>query len=399
MTDRDPSRSESAGGPLRAPGPAKSPKAGGPSRPSPTTTTPAAGPPGGVSGASGGGSINRSAKPAKRISIREIARRAGVSTATVSMVLNDNPKITEATRQKVRTVIDRAGYQPNRIAQSLSSKYTRVIGILLPTLRHALADPYFGELISGICDRAARLGHKVTLESAKPDFIREKRHIELFDRRFIDGALCIGFNDRHVFLKDFAAGGHPMIVVNNQFDPWGVDQVVCDYRSGADQVMTYLQQLGHEKIGLIYGSLDVYTSRIIAEVFQHRMPELDDSWMADGHFTEEHGITAAAELLERHPDLTAIFAGNDKMALGAMRCLAQRGIKVPDQVSIVGFDDIPYSQFVTPALTTVHLPFYEAGDLACERLIQRIRGKEDRVNETLSTHLVLRESTGLAPRS
>ncbi|MEO1235725.1 MAG: LacI family DNA-binding transcriptional regulator [Planctomycetota bacterium] len=337
-------------------------------------------------------------KPAKRVGIREIAREAGVSTATVSMVLNDNPKITEATRQKVRTVIDRAGYQPNRIAQSLSGKYTRVLGVLLPTLRHALADPYFGELISGICDRAARLGHKVTLESAKPDFIREKRHLELFDRRFVDGVLCIGFNDRHVFLKDFAKAGHPMIVVNNQFDAWNVDQVVCDYRSGADQVMTYLQQLGHEKIGLIHGSPDVFTSRVVVEVFRQRMASLDESYLADGHFTEEHGIAAAAELLDRHPDLTAIFAGNDKMALGAIRCLAQRGVRVPNEVSVVGFDDIPYSRYVTPALTTVHLPFYEAGNLACEKLVQRIRGQDHRVNETLSTHLVLRESTGLAPR-
>ncbi|MEO0515184.1 MAG: LacI family DNA-binding transcriptional regulator [Planctomycetota bacterium] len=337
-------------------------------------------------------------KPAKRVSIRQIAEQAGVSTATVSMVLNDNPKITAATRDKVRRVIDKAGYQPNRIAQSLSGKYTRVLGVLLPTLRHALADPYFGELISGICDRAARLGHKVTLESAKPDFIREKKHLELFDRRFVDGVLCLGFNDRHVFLKDFAKAGHPMIVVNNQFDPWGVDQVVCDYRSGTDQVMTYLQQLGHEKIGLIHGSPDVFTSRVIVDVFQHRAPHLGDTFLEDGHFTEEHGIEAAAALLDRHPDLTAIFAGNDKMALGAIRYLALRGIKVPEQVSVVGFDDIPYSKFVTPSLTTVHLPFHEAGGLACERLIQRIRGKTERINETLSTHLVLRESTGLAPR-
>jgi len=339
------------------------------------------------------------AKPAKRISIREIARQAGVSTATVSMVLNDNPKITAATCQKVRTVIDRVGYRPNRIAQSLSSKYTRVLGVLLPTLRHALADPYFGELISGICDRAARLGHKVTLESAKPDFIREKQYLDLFDRRFVDGVLCIGFNDRHVFMKDFAKGGYPAVVVNNQFDSWGVDQVVCDYRSGADQVMTYLKQLGHEKIGLIHGSPDVFTSRVIVEVFTQRMPSLDESFLVDGRFTEEHGILAAGQLLDQHPDLTAIFAGNDKMALGAIRCLAQRGVKVPEQVSVVGFDDIPYSQFVTPALTTVHLPFYEAGDLACERLIQRIRGREERVNEMLPTHLVLRESTGIAPQS
>ena len=108
-------------------------------------------------------------------------RAPGVSTATVSMVLNDNPKISEATRDRVRAEIDRCGYQPNRIAQSLSGKYTRVIGILLPELRHTLADPYFGEVISGVCDRAAQLGHKVTLESARPEFIRERRHLELFE--------------------------------------------------------------------------------------------------------------------------------------------------------------------------------------------------------------------------
>lgn len=330
--------------------------------------------------------------------IRQIAEQAGVSTATVSMVLNDNPKITAATCQKVRAVIDRVGYRPNRIAQSLSGKYTRILGVLLPTLRHALADPYFGEIVSGVCDRAARLGHKVTLESAKPDFIREKKHLELFDRRFVDGVLCIGFKDRHTFIQDFVDAGHPAIVVNNQFDHWEVDQIVCDYRAGAQQALTYLRQLGHEKIGLIHGSQDVFTARVVTDVFKQRCPDLDESYRTDGRFTEEHGIVAACELLDRHPDLTALFCGNDKMALGAIRCLAQRGIKVPQQISVVGFDDIPYSQYVTPALTTVHLPFYEVGDLACEKLVQRIRGHTDRINLTLPTHLVLRESTALAPR-
>lgn len=369
------------------------------SKPTLTPSRAGASPPRNTSGSGTSGGGTSGGKPAKRVSIRQIAERAGVSTATVSMVLNDNPKITAATAQKVRAVIDHAGYQPNRIAQSLSGKYTRILGVLLPTLRHALADPYFGELISGICDRAARLGHKVTLESAKPDFIREKKHLELFDRRFVDGVLCIGFNDRHTFLKDLAAAGHPAIVVNNQFDDWNIDQIVCDYRSGADQVMTYLQQLGHQHIGLIHGSPDVHTARVITQVFQHRSPHLDETYLADGRFTEEHGLAAANTLLDRHPDLTAIFAGNDKMALGAIRALAKRNIKVPEQVSVVGFDDIPYSQFVTPALTTVHLPFYEAGDLACEKLIQRIRGNKDRINQTLPTHLVLRESTALARRS
>jgi DNA-binding LacI/PurR family transcriptional regulator len=160
--------------------------------------------------------------------------------------------------------------------------------------------------------------------------------------------------------------------------------------------MTYLEQLGHTKIGLIHGSPEVFTARVIIDIFKHRQPDLDASYFIDGRFTEEHGITAAAALMDRHPDLTALFCGNDKMALGAMRCLTQRGIRVPQDVSIIGFDDIPYARYVTPSLTTVHLPFYQAGDVACERLIQRIRGRAERINETLPTHLVLRESTALA---
>ncbi|QQE12966.1 LacI family DNA-binding transcriptional regulator [Planctomycetota bacterium] len=336
----------------------------------------------------------------KRVGIREIARQAGVSVATVSMVLNNNPKITEATRQKVNKVIDRVGYRPNRLAQSLSGRYTRVISILMPTLRHAMADPYFGELISGICDRAARLGHKVMLEHAKPDFIRERRHIELFERRFVDGVLCIGFNDRHAFMKDFIENDHPMVVVNNMFPQWGLDHVVCDYRSGAEQVMTYLQQLGHKKIGLVHGAPEVFTAREIIEVYKRRMTTVtggfDTSWMADGRFTEEHGAEATKKLLEAHPDMTAIFASNDKMAMGAIHYANRHGRSVPSDLSIVGFDDIQYTAFVNPTLTTVHLPLYELGVLACERLVERIRGKSERVREVLPTHLVLRESTSLA---
>ncbi|WP_432799166.1 LacI family DNA-binding transcriptional regulator [Poriferisphaera sp. WC338] len=337
----------------------------------------------------------------KRVGIREIARQAGVSVATVSMVLNNNPKITEPTRQKVNKVIERVGYRPNRLAQSLSGRYTRVISILMPTLRHAMADPYFGELISGICDRAARLGHKVMLEHAKPDFIKERRHVELFERRFIDGALCIGFNDRHSFMKDFSENGHPMVVVNNKFPQWDLDHVVCDYRSGAEQVMTYLQQLGHRKIGMVHGALEVFTSREILDVYKRRMANanvegFDDTWICDGRFTEEHGAEATAKLLEAHPDMTAIFAGNDKMALGAIHWANRHGRNVPGDLSIVGFDDIQYTAFVNPTLTTVHLPLYELGVMACERLVERIRGKADRAAAALPTHLVLRESTSMA---
>src|SRR5215213_3950041 len=128
----------------------------------------------------------------KKVSMREVARLAKVSVATVSMVLNDNPRISRATHMKVQRLIDRLGYRPNRLAQSLSGRYTQVLAVLLPALRHAFADAYFGELISGICDRAGKMGYKVILEQAKPEFVKEREHIEIFERRYVDGILALG---------------------------------------------------------------------------------------------------------------------------------------------------------------------------------------------------------------
>lgn len=345
---------------------------------------------------------SRSSANGKRVGIREIALKAEVSVATVSMVLNNNPKITTETRRRVTRVIDELGYRPNRIAQSLSGKHVNMLAVLLPSLRHTMADPYFGELISGICDKAARLGQKVMLEHAKPDFIKEKKHLDLFDRRFIDGILCIGFNDKQTFLHDFKGDGYLAMMVNNVAPGIDIDHVVCDYRSGADQILTYLLQLGHRRIGMIHGSADVYTMREMMDVYRTRMAEHAD-WpidglMEDGRFTEEHGRDAADGLLDAHPDLTAIFAGNDKMALGALHAATQRGLNVPDDLSIIGCDNIQYAAFVTPGLTTVNTPLYDIGMLACEKLVDRIRGRKEPVAEVLPTHLVLRQSTSIVRR-
>src|SRR6187200_3109369 len=123
---------------------------------------------------------------ARSVSLRDVAKLADVSVATVSMVLNDNPRISRATQLRVRQVMDETGYRPNRLAQSLSGRYTQVLAVVLPALRHGFGDAYFGELISGICDRAGKLGYKVMLEQAKPDFIKDREHLEVFERRYID---------------------------------------------------------------------------------------------------------------------------------------------------------------------------------------------------------------------
>jgi DNA-binding LacI/PurR family transcriptional regulator len=340
-------------------------------------------------------------RPDRPISLREVAKLANVSVATVSMVLNDNPRISRATHIRVQKVITQTGYRPNRLAQSLSSRFTRVLAVMLPALRHGFGDMYFGELISGVCDRAGKLGYKVILEQAKPDFVKAHEHIEIFERRYVDGVLCLGSNNRHHWLSDFADRRYPMIVVDNYFDRWDLDYVTCDYVGGATQAMSYLLQLGHKKIALVYAAPEIHTARDRLEVYHSRLREagapVDSSWVEDGKFTEEGGAAAAAKLLARHPDLTAILAVNDKMAIGVMHFLWRRGVKMPQDVSVMGFDDMPHAAYITPSLTSVHLPLYEVGVLACERLIERVHGKIDRVAERIPTHLVVRESTGIAP--
>jgi LacI family transcriptional regulator len=345
----------------------------------------------------GHGTTSKGTKP---VNLRDVARLAGVSVATVSMVINDNPRISRATHMRVQRLIERLGYRPNRLAQSLSSKYTQVLAIMLPALRHAFADAYFGELISGVCDRAGKMGYKVILEQAKPEFVKTRQHIEIFERRYVDGILALGCNDRHHFLKDYTDGRYPLVVVDNQFSQWKLDYVVCDYVSGADQVMNYLLQLGHRQIGLINAAPEIRTARDVRDVYQTKLRSVgvtvSDTLMADGKFTEEGGAAAAQTILNRHPDVTALFAGNDKMALGALHHLTRQGVRVPQDISVVGFDDLKHASFVTPSLTTVHLPLYEVGALACERLVERVHGNVERIAETLPTHLVMRESTALA---
>ncbi len=335
--------------------------------------------------------------------LRDVAREAGVSVATVSLVLNNSDRISQLTRDRVRGVMRDLDYQPNRLAQSLSGKYVKTIAAMLPDLRHAFADAYFGELLSGITDEAASRDFKVLLEQAKPRYVKSNKHVELFERRYVDGVLLLGHTDAFRYAADFAEGGYPAVVVDNRLE-WAagpsLDYVASDYAAGAEQVMNCLLQLGHREIGLLHAATDIAASRDIREVWCQRLEGAGvapcDSFTADGQFTEQGGAAAARRLLHDHPNLTALFAGNDKMAIGAMHYLQRKGIAVPGDVSVVGFDDLPHAAFVLPSLTTVHLPLYDVGRRACARLIERVEGRREAVSETLKTHLVLRDSTAIA---
>ncbi len=334
----------------------------------------------------------------KAISIKDVARESQASLTTVSLVLNRRARrISQATKDRVQETADRLGYRPSRLAQGLQAQRAGFLGILVPEIKHAFADVYFGEIISAIHDHASEVGWKIILEVAHPDYIQAGQHVELFDRHFIDGLLCLGVTDKDAFMRDFEDQARTVVVVNNYLPDCELDHVICDYRRAGRLAGRHLLDLGHRKIGLIRGASEVQTTwdlqRGLNEELAAHDGSLPDAQVEDGLYTEEGGAAAAIALLERNADLTAILAGNDKMAIGAISSLKQAGHRVPDDISVIGCDDLHQGAFCDPPLTTIHTPIYEVGQRACRVLLELIEGKVESARETLPVSLTVRKST------
>lgn len=338
------------------------------------------------------------------ISIKNIATESRVSMTTVSLVLNQrDSRISESTRRRVLDAADRLGYRPSRLAQGLQAQRVGILAILVPQLRHAFADVYFGELISAVHDQARQAGYRILLEVAHPTFVKQGQHRELFDRDFVDGMLCLGVSNEDAYLADFEDGDRPMVLVNNYVDGLHLNYVRCDYHRAGHLAAEHLLERGHRHIALIHGAQNVQTGvefwRGVEDSTRAAGLTLPARLLADGMYTEEGGALAAVDLIRRDADVTAIVAGNDKMAIGAISGLKSMGRAVPRDVSVVGCDDIHQGAFVDPELTTVHTPLYSTGSRACECLIDLIDGSEDTVREVLPVTLTERKSVASPPES
>ena len=336
-------------------------------------------------------------KKNRPISILDVARESGVSATTVSLILNKgDQRISEPTRERVRNAIDKLGYRPNRLAQGLQNRRSNILAILVPQLTHTFADVYFGELISGIYDEASGQGYKILLEVASEKFIQKKRYLELYERCFIDGMLFLGSHKEHRFVNELRTHKRPFLLVNNLIE--GMDCVACDYTQAGRLAAEHLVQQGHCQIGLIHGSLFVETARILKQSFIDTLAThgvtLHEEHAASGEYTEQGGAEVVEQLLKSIPGMTAVFAGNDKMAIGATQRLLAIGRRVPDDVSVIGCDDIHQARFVTPPLTTIRTPLYDMGRQCCTRMLELIRTRPTTTrHDILPVELVVRDST------
>ncbi len=337
-----------------------------------------------------------------KTTIKDIAKECGVSLTTVSLVLNDNPRISQATRDKVLAAVEKHEYQPNAFARSLASRSSEAISVVVPHLNHVFADIYFGELVSGIYERASELDYKVLLDVANVKFIQSQEYLRLLKSRRVDGMLFIGSSVHDDYLKDFVGENYPFILVNHHLPHAAINSIEADYVQSAKIAADHLVDLGHKHIGLLTGT-NTFTARQFQEAFvaacaQRGLNAEDVPW-ADGWFTEQGGEEATQWLMERHPNITAIMGGNDKMAIGAIRYLTRKGIKIPEQVSVMGMDDVPSAQFTIPALTTIRHNLFQIGRLAMENVIRLFKQEITKCREILPVTLEQRESTGPARKT
>lgn len=317
-----------------------------------------------------------------RTSIRDVAQESGVSLTTVSLVLNKNDeRISDATRRRVLEAMEKLSYTPSRLARGLPNRRANTLAVLVPGLKHALADVYFGEVISGIYDAAADAGFRILLEVARPQYVKRREYMTLLDDCSVDGVLFIGATEEHTWLAEFDGSGKPVMIVNNYFQRWDLHHVVCDYTGAGRMAAEYLVGLGHARIGHISGPSDmVATSAELSRSFAERLRELgvelSERDTARGQYLVESGTAACDELLERSSDLSAIFCANDKMAMGAYQSLRARGLQPGREVSVMGCDDIPTSALADPPLTTIRLNFAEVGAESCRQLLRMIQEKD-----------------------
>lgn len=321
--------------------------------------------------------------------IRDVAARAGVSVATVSRTLNGVGPVRDATSKHVLKIAQAMRYVPHAAARSLSSRRSQTIGVLLPELH----GEFFSEVIRGIDVAARQRGYHILVSGSHSD-VTEMVAVLGAMRGRVDGLVVMSPDLDLGPLSRNIPPAMPVVLLNSSAR--GRRAIQIDNYSGARQMTQHILSLGHTRIAFITGPERNIDGAERTRGFRDGIRGTDTlSSEMEGDFTEESGYRATNELLGRVPRPTAIFAANDAMAIGALHALREKSLRVPEDVSIAGFDDIPLARFLTPPLTTVRVDIAELGRRAVDMLLSEMEGKPSSANkDVIPTTLIVRDSCG-----
>jgi LacI family transcriptional regulator len=328
-----------------------------------------------------------------RVTMSDVAEQAGVSLMTVSRVVNNKGEVGPATRQRVLDIIERLGYRPSGIARGLATKRTGTLGLVVPDI----ANPFFSDVARGAEDKAYAEGYNVFLCNTEEKSRRELAALESLEEKRADGlVLCSSrlSDDQLRTALDYLPAA---VLVNRRLETYDVGAVMLADETGARAATQHLLKSGHRAVGFLAGPQASYSGRqrfkgYCAALEAAGLP-LNPDWVRHCSSEVEGGKEAARELLADHPELTALFCYNDLVAVGVLQASAVLGRRVPDDLAIVGFDDIPIAALVTPPLTTCCSPRRELGLQAMQLLLDRINGcVGECVEIVLQPDLVVRAS-------
>lgn len=331
--------------------------------------------------------------------VKDVAERAGVSPSTVSRVIANHPRISEATKQRVRSVMRELNYYPNAIARSLVRQRSQTIGVALSrSAEAALANPFFPEVLRGIGSVAQQARYTIMLTTATTYEQEHAQCMELLRQRRVDGLILLTSRRDDPLVRELQQESYPFVVVGRVPD----NTVRCvnnDNVAASYEAATHLIQLGHEHIGFLGGPADFIVSGDRLAGYKKALEDAGlvyrSELVQETDFSYQQGLTTSRSLL-RTGDVTAILAIDDMLALGALAAAAEAGLRVPDEVSIVGFNDTPVCPHVAPALTSVSIPIFEMGAEAARILCSVLAGEMSVESVLLPARLVVRLSTAEA---
>jgi DNA-binding LacI/PurR family transcriptional regulator len=340
--------------------------------------------------------MSGSTRPRRPPTLEEVASLAGVGRGTASRVINGSEQVSETTRIAVLHAVAELGYVPNRAARSLVTRLTDVIALVVSESEERFfGEPFFGQIVRGVSGALAGGDRQLMLTMAHRAHDRGRLDAYL-SRQHVDGVLLLSLHGDDPLPGQLASRGVPAVLGGRPSEPTSLPFVDVDNPGGSALAVARLVSQGRRRIATITGPLDMSAGLLRLEGYQsallsHGLAE-DPALIAEGDFSESSGRRATEDLLRRAPDLDAIFAASDQMAIAALATLAAHGRRVPQDVAVVGFDDSPSSRYTTPRLTTVHQPVEAMGAEMVGLLSQLIDGDEVRENVVLDTHLVVRDS-------
>lgn len=329
------------------------------------------------------------------MTIREVARQAGVSVATVSRVVNEKGPVREETRRRIEGVVEKLRYAPHGAARSLITRKTRTLGVLLPDL----FGEFFSELIRGIDGAARERGYHLLVSGSHGDGIETRTMLRAIRGR-VDGLIALSPDLDASAFEENLPDGLSVVLLNCDIGRSSFPSVRVDNYGGAFAVVRHLMELGHRRIAFVTGPARNHDAAERLRGYRDALGQQAGArtWEVAGDFREEAGYGAALRILRGKPP-TAVFAANDAMAIGMLCACRERRVRVPEDIALAGFDDIPTARFVTPALTTVRVPIADLGSLATMRLLRALEGGGlfERHDEVLPATLVVRSSCGGRP--